>query len=89
MTAVNVTRQEISLRLCPACLMDLCDTCFGGTCICACTDYFPRLAPEPPGRCAACGNLLTAPGHLVACDAPAAARARLLIAAAEKYGARP
>lgn len=73
----EVTRQQ--LAICPACDAGLCDTCFGGTCTCACIDYRPEPAraeaePGPPERCEVCGYLVTAPGHLLSCGTPDARR---------------
>ena len=94
MSITEVTRQEISLHLCPPCLMDMCETCFGGTCRCACVDSWRVTPAEPPApeRCRKCGYLVGASGHAIACGLPghdaerAAGRERLAAAAAEYYG---
>lgn len=87
-----VTVARTALAICPACDADLCDTCFGGPCRCACIDYvtpaFLASAPEPvtPERCEVCGYLMTAPGHLLSCGSPDAGR---ILRLADAIGGRP
>jgi hypothetical protein len=70
---VEVTRQEIALDLCRACLLDMCEACFGGTCKCACIDTFavavqPEPEPSPDDRCPVCTYPYESIGHRVSCD---------------------
>lgn len=67
----EVTRRQMLLHMCQACLDDMCWACHGEPCKCGCND---NPAGQPPARCRRCGYWLGMRGHRGNCDRRAAIR---------------